>query len=128
MRITPSNSFYAFPNVAQFSWIMDAAYRQKLKEITKQKRKHWKARKKAWVAEERQKERRDHFIESLRQTGDLKVAKPARKKIRTTDEKPKHDRVSVATPAEHRPIVKEHSRGLKMVAAAQYVTNTVYRL
>ena len=74
MRITPSNSFYAFPNVAQFSWIMDAAYRQKLKEITKQKRKHWKARKKARVAEERQKERRDRFIESLRQTGDLKVA------------------------------------------------------
>ena len=94
MRITPSNSFYAFPNVAQFSWIMDAAYRQKLKEITKQKRKRWKARKKARVAEERQKERRDRFIESLRQTGDLKVAKPARKKIRTTDEKPKHDRVS----------------------------------
>ena len=98
---------------------MDAAYRQKLKEITKQKRKHWKARKKARVAEERQKERRDRFIESLRQTGDLKVAKPARKKIRTTDEKTKHDRVSVATPAEHRPIFKEHSRGLKMVAAAQ---------
>ena len=53
---------------------MDAAYRQKLKKITKQKRKHWKARKKARVAEERQKERRDRFIESLRQTGDLKVA------------------------------------------------------
>ena len=107
---------------------MDAAYRQKLKNIKKHKIKQWKARKKARVAEERQKERRDRFIESLRQTGDLKVAKPARKKIRTTDEKPKHDRVSVATPAEHRPIVKEHSRGLKMVAAAQYVTNTVYRL
>ena len=97
-----------------------------IKEYKKHKIKQWKARKKARVAEERQKERRDRFIESLRQTGDLKVAKPARKKIRTTDEKPKHDRVSV--PAEHRPIVKEHSRGLKMVAAAQYVTNTVYRL
>ena len=98
---------------------MDAAYQQKLKNIKKHKIKQWKARKKARVAEERQKERRDRFIESLRQTGDLKVAKPARKKIRTTDEKPNHDRVSVATPAEHRPIVKEHSRGLKMVAAAQ---------
>ena len=98
---------------------MDAAYQQKSKNIKKHKIKQWKARKKARVAEERQKERRDRFIESLRQTGDLKVAKPARKKIRTTDEKPKHDRVSVATPAEHRPIFKEHSRGLKMVAAAQ---------
>ena len=74
MRITPSNSFYAFPNVAQFSWIMDAAYQQKLKNIKKHKIKQWKARKKARVAEERQKERRDRFIESLRQTGDLKVA------------------------------------------------------
>ena len=72
---------------------MDAAYQQKLKNIKKHKIKQWKARKKARVAEERQKERRDRFIESLRQTGDLKVAKPARKKIRT-DEKPKHDRVS----------------------------------
>ena len=98
---------------------MDAAYRQKLKNIKKHKVKQWKPRKKARVAEERQKKRRDRFIESLRQTGDLKVAKPARKKIRTTDEKPKHDRVSVATPAEHRPIVKEHSHSLKMVAAAQ---------
>ena len=80
MRITPSNSFYAFPNVAQFSWIMDAASQQKLKNIKKHKIKQWKARKKARVAEERQKERRDRFIESLRQTGDLKVAKPAKKK------------------------------------------------
>ena len=53
---------------------MDAAYQQKLKNIKKHKIKQWKARKKARVAEERQKERRDRFIESLRQTGDLKVA------------------------------------------------------
>ena len=59
---------------------MDAAYRQKLKNIKKHKIKQWKARKKARVAEERQKERRDRFIESLRQTGDLKVAKPQEKR------------------------------------------------
>ena len=53
---------------------MGAAYQQKLKNIKKHKIKQWKARKKVRVAEERQKERRDRFIESLRQTGNLKVA------------------------------------------------------
>ena len=53
---------------------MDAAYRQKLKNIKKRKTKQWKARKKVRVDGERQKERRDRFIESLRRTGDLKVA------------------------------------------------------
>lgn len=48
---------------------MDAAYQKKLKNIKKHKIKQWKARKKARVAEERQKERRDRFIESLGKPG-----------------------------------------------------------